>query len=59
MLSVETKEELEQCMADIKINANKVRSKLKLIEQNIEESTNVSSADLRIQRTQVNYDHIA
>ncbi|XP_066292692.1 syntaxin-like isoform X2 [Branchiostoma lanceolatum] len=49
-----TKEELEDLMADIKKTANKVRSKLKVIEQNIEqeESTNKASADLRIRKTQ-------
>lgn len=41
-------------MADIKKTANKVRSKLKAIEQNIEqeEQANKSSADLRIRKTQ-------
>ncbi|XP_022920859.1 syntaxin-1A isoform X5 [Onthophagus taurus] len=49
-----TKQELEDLMADIKKTANKVRAKLKLIEQNIEqeEQTNKSSADLRIKKTQ-------
>ncbi|CAK8683509.1 syntaxin-like isoform X2 [Clavelina lepadiformis] len=48
-----TKEEMEECMADIKRNANKVRGKLKLIERNIEENSNaVTPADLRIQKTQ-------
>jgi len=48
------KQELEDLMADIKKTANKVRSKLKVIEQNIEheEQTNKSSADLRIRKTQ-------
>jgi len=48
------KQELEELMADIKKTANKVRSKLKAIEQNIEqeEHTNKSSADLRIRKTQ-------
>ena len=40
-------------MADIKNNANKVRNKLKIIEKNIDENSNVSPADLRIQKTQV------
>ncbi|XP_012282555.1 syntaxin-1A isoform X3 [Orussus abietinus] len=46
--------ELEELMADIKKTANKVRAKLKVIEQNIEteEHTNKSSADLRIRKTQ-------
>ncbi|CAG5108940.1 Similar to Syntaxin (Aplysia californica) [Cotesia congregata] len=46
--------ELEDLMADIKKTANKVRAKLKVIEQNIEteEHTNKSSADLRIRKTQ-------
>lgn len=41
-------------MADIKKIANKVRTKLKAIEQNIEleEQANKSSADLRIRKTQ-------
>jgi syntaxin 1A len=49
-----TKQELEDLMADIKKTANKVRAKLKVIEQNIEqeEQTNKSSADLRIRKTQ-------
>ncbi|XP_008203569.1 syntaxin-1A isoform X2 [Nasonia vitripennis] len=48
------KMELEDLMADIKRTANKVRAKLKLIEQNIEaeEQTGKSSADLRIRKTQ-------
>lgn len=48
------KQELEDLMADIKKTANKVRAKLKVIEQNIEqeEHTNRSSADLRIRKTQ-------
>lgn len=43
-------------MAQIKKMANKVRSKLKVIEQQIEqdESSGSSAADLRIRRTQVN-----
>ena len=45
---------MEQCMADIKLNANKVRRKLKLIDKNIEDnSQNTKAADLRIQKTQV------
>lgn len=50
----ETKQELEDLMAEIKKTANKVRTKLKGIEQNIEqeEQANKSSADLRIRRTQ-------
>ncbi|KAG1656036.1 Syntaxin-1A [Nymphon striatum] len=49
------KQELEDHMADIKKTANKVRAKLKLIEQNIEQeehSSKQSSADLRIRKTQ-------
>ncbi|KAL4647655.1 syntaxin-1A-like isoform X5 [Arapaima gigas] len=48
-----TKAELEELMTDIKKLANKVRSKLKSIEQTIEqqECTN-RSADLRIRKTQ-------
>ncbi|XP_058857393.1 syntaxin-1A-like isoform X4 [Acipenser ruthenus] len=49
-----TKQELEELMTDIKKLANKVRSKLKSIEQSIEheEGLNRSSADLRIRKTQ-------
>lgn len=52
--TLETKQELEDLMADIKKIANKVRTKLKAIEQNIEleEQANKSSADLRIRKTQ-------
>ncbi|XP_037092451.1 syntaxin-1A-like isoform X1 [Pollicipes pollicipes] len=48
------KQELEDLMADIKKTANRVRGKLKGIEQGIEqeEHTNKSSADLRIRKTQ-------
>jgi len=48
------KEELEELMAEIKKTANKVRGKLKVIEQNIEqeENSNRTSADLRIRKTQ-------
>uniref|UniRef100_A0A8C4R5C2 Syntaxin 2 n=1 Tax=Eptatretus burgeri TaxID=7764 RepID=A0A8C4R5C2_EPTBU len=48
------KQELEDLMADIKKTANRVRSKLKSIEQDIEkeETENRSSADLRIRKTQ-------
>lgn len=51
---LETKQELEDLMADIKKTANRVRTKLKGIEQNIEqeEQANKSSADLRIRKTQ-------
>ncbi|XP_029028020.1 syntaxin-1A isoform X2 [Betta splendens] len=49
-----TKAELEDLMADIKKLANKVRAKLKSIQQTIEqeEGQNRSSADLRIRKTQ-------
>lgn len=49
-----TKEELDELMAEIKKTANKVRSKLKIIENNIEhdESGGTSGADLRIRKTQ-------
>ncbi|KAF3845849.1 hypothetical protein F7725_002927 [Dissostichus mawsoni] len=52
-----TKQELEDLTADIKKTANKVRSKLKAIEQSIEqeEGLNRSSADLRIRKTQSKY----
>lgn len=48
------KQELEDLMSDIKKTANKVRAKLKVIEQNIEaeEAINKASADLRIRKTQ-------
>lgn len=49
-----TKQELEDLMSDIKKTANKVRAKLKAIEQSIdqEETTNKNSADLRIRKIQ-------
>ncbi|XP_078713416.1 syntaxin-1A-like isoform X4 [Lampetra fluviatilis] len=49
-----TKEELEKLLANIKVTANKVRSKLKAIETSIEqdELANRSSADMRIRKTQ-------
>ncbi|XP_051521183.1 syntaxin-1A isoform X5 [Myxocyprinus asiaticus] len=49
-----TKSELEELMTDIKKLANEVRSKLKNIQQSIEqeETLNRSSADLRIRKTQ-------
>nr|XP_033799962.1 syntaxin-1B [Geotrypetes seraphini] len=49
-----TKQELEDLTADIKKTANKVRSKLKAIEQSIEqeEGLNRFSANLRIRKTQ-------
>ncbi|XP_066244815.1 syntaxin-1A isoform X4 [Euwallacea similis] len=49
-----TKQELEDLMSDIKKTANKVRAKLKVIEQEIdnEETTNKNSADLRIRKIQ-------
>ncbi|KAL1498149.1 hypothetical protein ABEB36_008995 [Hypothenemus hampei] len=49
-----TKQELEDLMSDIKKSANKVRAKLKVIEQGIdnEETTNKNSADLRIRKIQ-------
>merc|ERR1719193_2261089 len=48
------KQELEDAMSDIKKTANKVRAKLKVIEQSIEqeEQVNKASADLRIRKTQ-------
>ncbi|XP_064460992.1 syntaxin-1A-like [Ornithodoros turicata] len=48
------KQELEDLMADIKKTANKVRAKLKVMEQNIEqlEQTQMMSADFRIRKTQ-------
>uniref|UniRef100_H2Z9A2 t-SNARE coiled-coil homology domain-containing protein n=1 Tax=Ciona savignyi TaxID=51511 RepID=H2Z9A2_CIOSA len=52
LMDYTTNEKMEDCMADIKRNANKVRGKLKLIERNMEEDSNVTQADLRIQKTQ-------
>lgn len=51
----EMKEELEELMAEIKRNANKVRAKLKSIEQLIDdqENANKASTDVRIKKTQV------
>jgi len=48
------KQELEDLMADVKKTANRVRAKLKVIEQNMEqdEQVNKASADLRIRKTQ-------
>ncbi|XP_013777951.1 syntaxin-like isoform X2 [Limulus polyphemus] len=48
------KQELEDLMADIKKSANKVRTKLKVMEQNLEqlEQTRMMSADFRIRKTQ-------
>lgn len=48
------KQELEDLMADIKKTANRVRAKLKVMEQNIEqlEQTSMMSADFRIRKTQ-------
>uniref|UniRef100_A0A915JPY2 t-SNARE coiled-coil homology domain-containing protein n=1 Tax=Romanomermis culicivorax TaxID=13658 RepID=A0A915JPY2_ROMCU len=49
------KEELEELMAQIKKTSNKVRNKLKIAEQQIEQDENLStSADIRIRRTQHN-----
>ncbi|GMS89421.1 hypothetical protein PENTCL1PPCAC_11596, partial [Pristionchus entomophagus] len=51
----ETKEELDELMASIKRTANKVRSKLKLIENAIEHDEaagGAANADLRIRKTQ-------
>ncbi|CAB3401718.1 unnamed protein product [Caenorhabditis bovis] len=49
-----TKDELDELMASIKRTANKVRGKLKLIENAIEhdEGQNAGNADLRIRKTQ-------
>ncbi|KAI2796716.1 Syntaxin-1A, partial [Blomia tropicalis] len=48
------KQQLEDLMADIKRTANRVRGKLKVMEQNIEqlEQTSMMSADFRIRKTQ-------
>jgi len=48
------KQVLDDMMTDIKKTANRVRAKLKVIEQSIEaeEQTNKASADLRIKKTQ-------
>ncbi|CAD5120869.1 DgyrCDS9419 [Dimorphilus gyrociliatus] len=52
--SCKMKTELDEYMADIKKNANKVRNKLKTIEHNIEhdQQSTTQSADLRIRKTQ-------
>ncbi|XP_018009304.1 syntaxin-1A [Hyalella azteca] len=49
-----TKQDLDDMMTDIKKTANRVRAKLKVIEQSIEsdEHVNKASADLRIKKTQ-------
>ncbi|XP_076344608.1 syntaxin-like isoform X2 [Tachypleus tridentatus] len=49
------KQELEDLMADIKKSSNKVRSKLKIMEQNLEqlEQTSMMSAGFRIRKTQI------
>ena len=54
-MSVELNEQLEELMAEIKRTANRVRSRLKAIQQQIEqeESTQNQSADFRIKKTQV------
>ncbi|UYV79699.1 STX1A [Cordylochernes scorpioides] len=48
------KQQLEDLMAEIKKAANRVRAKLKVMEQNIEqlEQTSMMSADFRIRKTQ-------
>ncbi|UYV63530.1 STX1A [Cordylochernes scorpioides] len=48
------KQDLEEIMADIKKTANKVRLKLKVMEQNIDqlESSGIINADFRIKKTQ-------
>ncbi|CAG2107021.1 unnamed protein product [Medioppia subpectinata] len=48
------KQQLDDLMADIKRTANRVRGKLKVMEQNIEqlEQTSMMSADFRIRKTQ-------
>ncbi|KAH7646597.1 syntaxin-1A [Dermatophagoides farinae] len=48
------KQQLEDLMGDIKRTANRVRGKLKVMEQNIEqlEQTSMMSADFRIRKTQ-------
>ena len=50
---LDTKQQMETAMADIKTNANRVRNKLKVIEKNIKDSPNISQADMRIRKTQV------
>ncbi|XP_064210089.1 syntaxin-2 isoform X2 [Anguilla rostrata] len=49
-----TKEELEQLTNEIKKNANTVRAKLKIMQQDLpsDENANRASVDLRIQKTQ-------
>lgn len=54
-MCLELNEQLEELMAEIKRTANRVRSRLKAIQQQIEqeESTQNQSADFRIKKTQV------
>lgn len=52
MTEQKTKDELEQLTVDLKKQANSVRTKLKSIEQNIEQDAACSSADLRIRKSQ-------
>ncbi|XP_078063585.1 syntaxin-3-like, partial [Mustelus asterias] len=52
MTEQKTKDDLEQLTVDIKKLANSIRSKLKSIEQNIEQNETCSSADLRIRKSQ-------
>lgn len=53
-MRIETKGELDELMAAIKKTANKVRGKLKMIEQSLEaeEAAGGASADMRIRKTQ-------
>ncbi|XP_067916270.1 syntaxin-3-like [Heterodontus francisci] len=52
MTEQKTKDDLEQLTVEIKKLANSVRSKLKSIEQNIEQNEICSSADMRIRKSQ-------
>lgn len=52
MTDQKTKDNLEQFTVDIKKEANSVRSRLKIIEQNIEQDDTTSSADMRIRKSQ-------
>ena len=50
---IEAKQELDQCMVDIKKNQNKIRNKLRSLQQKPAIQSDISSTYLRIQQTQV------
>ena len=55
LIYVELNEQLDELMSEIKRTANRVRSRLKQIQNQIEqeEASNNHSADFRIKKTQV------